>query len=291
MASVQRASLLFAPAVVLCCAVSGGALAPAKAEPASLNELSMEVGALQTLYQFDFTAAQRETLRRLARTTSQETGARQAARASAAFRKTLLELRAELAKGTDGDRISDLQDALEKHYDADELELDDGWEVSDEARDKAPEVLRTLSARQLVSVLSGYGDEFPDPLETLTEALEKARGLKPEEWKHLREDVAEQVSRLVAGLNVEKAVATSDQVIQLLIRARALKDEEFKAQRAELEKEARQIVGDRGPLEAVRHAVEYSLAELLSNPRLPAALDLCNRQEQPRKPHFSSTDQ
>jgi hypothetical protein len=237
----------------------------------------MEVSALQSLYQFNFTPAQRESLRKLARTTAQEAGARQAARASAGFRKTLLDLREAFARGSDGERISALQEALDKHYDSEDLELDDGWEVTDEAREKAPQVFRLLSARQLVSVLAGYGEEFPDPLETLVEALDKARGLKPDEWKHLREDISDQVSRLVAGLDLEKAAAVSDQVIQLLIQARALKDDEFKARRDELEKEARQIVGDRGPLDAVRHALEYALAELLSNPRLPAALELANR--------------
>ena len=54
---------------------------------------------------------------------------------------------------------------------------------------------------------------------------------------------------------------------------RALKDDEFKKERPELEKTARQIVGEVGPLDVLRHAVERSLADLLSNPRLAAAID------------------
>jgi hypothetical protein len=65
----------------------------------------------------------------------------------------------------------------------------------------------------------------------------------------------------------------SDQVVQLLIQARALKDDEFKRERRDLEKSARQIVGEVGPMQILRHAVERALAELLSNPRLPTALE------------------
>jgi hypothetical protein len=59
----------------------------------------------------------------------------------------------------------------------------------------------------------------------------------------------------------------------LLIQVRALTEEEFKAQRPELEKMARAIVGDLSPLDVLRHALVQDLAELLSNPRLAAAID------------------
>src|SRR5258707_10925029 len=43
--------------------------------------------------------------------------------------------------------------------------------------------------------------------------------------------------------------------------------------RPELEKKARELVGDVGPIEVLRHVVQQSLAELLSNPRLMVAID------------------
>ncbi len=55
--------------------------------------------------------------------------------------------------------------------------------------------------------------------------------------------------------------------------ARALKDEEFKAERPELEKMAGEIVGNLSPLDVLRHVLAQDLAELLSNPRLVAAID------------------
>ena len=103
--------------------------------------------------------------------------------------------------------------------------------------------------------------------------MNKVRGLKDEQWKQLRDEVSEEVARLVAGLDTEKAGHVSDRVVQLLIQVRALKDDEFKKERPELEKTARQIVGEVGPLDVLRHAVERSLADLLSNPRLAAAID------------------
>ena len=63
-------------------------------------------------------------------------------------------------------------------------------------------------------------------------------------------------------------------MVQLLIQVRALTEDEFKAQRGEWEKAARQIIGEVSPFEVMRHQLEYALAELLSNPRLEAALEL-----------------
>ena len=97
--------------------------------------------------------------------------------------------------------------------------------------------------------------------------------MKDKEWKQLRVDVSEEVGNLTAGLDADKASKISDQVVQLLIQARGLKDDEFKKQQAELEKSARQIIGNVGALDVVRHVLERSLAELLSNPRLAMAID------------------
>src|SRR5262249_55497143 len=114
--------------------------------------------------------------------------------------------------------------------------------------------------------------DAPDPVESLLDALDAVRSLKADEWKALRQDLADQVGRLVAGLDADKATAVGDRAVQLLIRVRALKEAEFKEQRAELEKEARQLAGEAGPLDVLRHLAEYALAELLSNPRLGQAL-------------------
>jgi hypothetical protein len=245
---------------------------PAKGRPTTLNDLSMEVAALQALHQFQFTPAQREKLRRLAAETVQETGARHVPQASEAYRAALLELRTALAKDSPAEQIDKLQEKLDKLREKESPDLDDGIDVTDAARKQAPEILRQLSARQLVGFLGLYGDSFPDPFERITEALNKVRAMDAATWKKTREDLSEEVGRLVAGLDADKATEVGDQVVQLLIRARALKEEEFRKQRPELEKEARQLLGELGPFDVMRNVMEVALAELLSNPRLPAAL-------------------
>jgi hypothetical protein len=242
------------------------------ADPPSLNDLSMEVSALYTLYQFQLSPAQMEKLRRLARETAEKPGARQAPKASDEYRKTLGELRDALVSADDGDLIGALQEKLDELAETEKPEVDGGFEVTDAARRCVPELFRLLTARQVVAFVAAYGDQFPDPNERLLEALDKVRDLKPREWKELREDLSEEVGHLVAGLDPDKAVRVGDKVVQWLITVRALTEDEFKTQRPELEKRAREIVGDVAPLDVIRHAVEYALAELLSNPRLGEAL-------------------
>jgi hypothetical protein len=239
----------------------------------SLNDLSLEVAALQGLRLFQMTPAQMKRLRRLAGETADDTGARQPATASDDYRRALLDLRNALAGGAEDDRISELQQKLESLADDETPELDDGIEITDAARQQAPRLLQEFSPRQVASYISSYGDDFPDPVEGVLDALRKVRGLKEEQWKQLRSELSEDVGRLVAGLDFERAGRVNDQVVQLLIQARALKDDEFKKQKPELEKNARGLVGQAGPFAIIQNTVELALAELLSNPRLVAAID------------------
>jgi hypothetical protein len=267
--------LLSSAGLCFCSALPGFAEDAAKSAPQSLNELSMEVSALQTLHQFRFTPEQKTKLKKLAAETSEDAGARQAVKASEAYRRVLLDLRSAMLAGKNDEQIGKLEEKLEKLRESEKPEVDDGVEITDEARRRAPEVLGWLSARQVATHLAGYGDQFPDPRARLLEALNKVRGLKDEEWKQLRDDLADEVSHLVAGLDDDKVEEIHDRVVQLLIQARALKDDEFKKERTDLEKTARQIVGEIGPLEVLQHFLERTLAELLSNPRLAPALEAC----------------
>jgi hypothetical protein len=243
-----------------------------ESEKGSVNVLSMEVNALQTLHQFQFTPSQLKTLRKIALPLRPELGERQRAKTSDEFRQTLLELRAALVDGDD-DRIDELQEKLDALRDAESPEVDDDVEITDKAKPKVKEVLRMLSPRQVAAHIAAYGDEVPEPLESLLAAIDKVRGLNEKDWKELREKVSEEVGRLAAGLDTDKSANVTDQVVQLLIHVRALKDDEFKKERPEFERTARRIVGDLGPFDVLHRLVERSLAELLSNPRLLSAID------------------
>jgi len=264
--------------------LSAGAADPGRQRgPQSLNDLGLEVGALQTLHALRATRAQMEGLQKVARETADRPPARTAGKASAKFRKTLAELRDALAANRDEDRINRLNDKLDQLRSAEKPELDDNMEITDEAREQAPRVLRMLTAAQVAGYLAGYADTMPDPLGRIQEALAKVRGLKEKDWKETRGQVGDEVGELVAGLDVDKAAEVSAQVGQLLIVARGLRDEEFKTQRRELERKAGRIVGDLGPTDVLRHVMERHLAELLSNPRLEAALEARLKSEVVRK--------
>jgi hypothetical protein len=243
----------------------------AKKAPANLSDLSLEVTALQTLNQLRLTPAQLETLRKLAKETAPKLSAPKELKGSEQLHKTLSALRDALLK-QDDDKVGSLGEKLEALTSEESFEPD-GVEVTEEAQRRAPEVLRLLSARQVASYVGNDPDSIPDPLELMTDALDKVRSLPAQDWKDLRDDVSEHVGLLLAGLDDAKADKISEDVVELLIQARNMKDDEFKAQRKDLEKTARDIIGDVGPTDVLRNIVERALAELLSNPRLPAALD------------------
>ena len=246
---------------------------PPKGTPTNPNDLSLEIAALQTLYQFRFTAVQMEAMRKIASETAQTNEARPAPKASEGYRKKLVELRAALVEAKDEEAIGKIQEEVDKLRESEKPEIDDGFEISDAARTQAPDLLKKLSARQLNGFLANYGNDFPDPLERIRDALDRVRKLEGKDWEKFRDEVSEDVGRLVSGLDATNSTETGNQVVQLLIATRALKDDEFKTQRTSLQKKAEAIVGNLGPFDVMRHVCEYSLAELLSNPRLAAVLD------------------
>jgi hypothetical protein len=107
----------------------------------------------------------------------------------------------------------------------------------------------------------------------LVEAIDQVRTLSADQWKEFRANFGDEIGRLVAGVDAEKADKISDEVVQLLIVARSLKDAEFKTQRPDLEKSALKIVGEIGPFQVLQNVMENVMATLLSNPRLGPAID------------------
>jgi hypothetical protein len=257
--------------VVLSLSLARGGSQP-KAPP-SVNHLSMEVNALVMLHEFRFTYPQLEKLRALAKETTGDAGPRQAVKVSQQFQQALEDLRDALLDALDEERIEQAQDILDDLREAERPEIDDDVEITEEARKQAPLVVRTLSARQLASFLAAHEDELDDPRERVIELLGQVRGIKDKDWKEVREAIADEVGWKTAGLDTEKATRIGERVVQLLIRARTLQEEDFKKQKPEMEKEASDLIGQVSGLDVARHAAERVMAELLSNPRLPAALD------------------
>jgi hypothetical protein len=257
------------------------ALAPraqGKGVEGDVNVLSMEVIALQALHQLRATPAQLEELKRLAAATAEKVGPRRQVEVSDKFHKTLAQLRDALIEGKD-ERIDELNRTIDELREKEQPELDDFTEISDAARREAPALLRRFSARQAAGFLADFAENFPDPVEMLTGAFAEVRKLSRREWGAMRDDVAEQVGWLVAGLDEQAEEKAREQAAALITRARQLKDAELKKQRPELEKAARELAGKVGPTDVHRHFLEHALAELLSNPRLGAAVEARLKQQ------------
>jgi hypothetical protein len=243
-----------------------------RADAQSPAQLAQEVTALQTLYQLQVTPAQLKVLAPIARDTAAKPRPPKDLKVSDDLRKTLTQLRAALLKADD-EQIGKLGEKLQELQDAEGVDFDEDMDLTDPARRKAPAVLKLLSAKQVAAYLAGCADDIQDPHELLVETLGKVRGLPEEEWKALRDDVSDRVAMLVVGLDENKIDDVSERVAALLIEARNLKDDEFKTRKPDLEKAARKILGDLGPTDFLRNTLERTLAELLSNPSLPAAID------------------
>ncbi len=242
-----------------------------KADGPDLNPLNHEVTALETISQLKLTRTQLERLALLAPRTANKPSPPRPTQVSDEYRKTLKDLRAALL-GDNEVEVADLTLALEELRDKENPDLDE-VEITPSARLHAAEVLKGLQRRQVMGYLATFADEFPDPTEKLEDAYEEIRKLPAKEWEELRDEVAGQVGWLVAGLDSTAEKMVQARATELLNQVRALKEDDFTTRQAQLHKAVQSIVGRVGPTDIIRHFMERTLAELLSNPRLSTAVE------------------
>ena len=260
-----------AMAAMLGLSITGRAADPRPKGP-PLSAVHLEVAALETLYRFQLTAQQMEALRRMAPDTLPKEKQREPGKGSDQLRRLLLDYREALIRG-DEDRIIKLQEQVDDLLEAPQTDLDDEIEITSAARRVTAEVMKTINPRQLAAFLNALPEELPDPLERLLEALDLAGTAKDAEWKVLVEEIVDELSWQLGGVDAERSRFVGERIAQFLKLVRSLGPTQLGKQRAELEQAARQSVGT-VPAAAVLHNVaEHALAELLSNPRLLAALD------------------
>jgi hypothetical protein len=240
-----------------------------KEQPA--HEVSLEVQALRSFYDLKLTDEQLKLVAKLAKETVEKPHKRKSEKVSDEHRKALTELRDALIAAEDDDKIGDLEDTLDQI--ADKPDLDDSFDITKPARKRAPEIFKSFSVSQLAGYYGAIADDVQEPGDQLTAALTSVRGLEDKEWTNKRDDIAEEVAWSVGGLDVVKADKIRDKVVVLLSKAHSLDQDEFKSKKADLEKEAKAIVGDIGADTLLRHHAERGLAEMLSNPRLEAAVN------------------
>jgi hypothetical protein len=236
-----------------------------------INNIHLEVTALETMNHFKLTRHQLEQLRKLATSMTRKAAPARALEVGDEFHKTLAELRDALI-GDNEARVAALTAALDELREKENPEFPD-IEITAEARKRTPEVLQGLGARQVMGYLSDFSEEFPDPRDKLDEGFDAIRPLNGKEWEELRDETAGQVAWLIAGLDAVAESRVRQRVVALLNRVHPMKDEEFSAKQEELSKQVDEIVGKVGPIDVIRHFTERSVAELLSNPRLKAAVE------------------
>jgi hypothetical protein len=248
---------------------------PAPAKPApktiSLNGLSMEVAALQTINHLQLNKDQIEKVQKWAEESIQKEQSRKTGKASQEFRDKLLALRKALLDAKDAQSVEKLQEELDALFEKEKPTLDDRVEMTELSRKHALEAYRLLKPNQLAFYLGRIAENVSDPLVRLLDAFEEVREMKDEEWKENGAGIADDISRVAVGLDAAKSKNLSDRIVTLLTQVRGLSKAEFEKRQPELEQTAHKLIGEIGSAEILRHYVELDLATLLANPRTPPA--------------------
>lgn len=266
--TVRALTLVF----LLLALVSAGTAAPEKGPaqiaPEDVNELSMDVAALEMLHKLQVTPAQLELLAKM-RVTLAKGEPRQPAKVSPRYRQTLVELRAAHIR-VDEKKIDELNERLDELQDKEDPDLDDGVEISADARGRAATVLRWLSPRQLSNYLADR-EEVHDPVELLVLIFERGKKRSGAVWDALKEQGAEEVAAVLAGVRESEYKEAVEKITTLLDMLRAKNMDAEKARKA-IEKLVEKLTGSQSGMDLLKNVVERDLAELLSNPRLNAAV-------------------
>lgn len=254
--------------------------------PEDVNDLSMEVAALRTMYLLKASPDQElpdrnqfNALWFIARnpTTAEPPRDRTPAKVSKNYRKVLTDLRAAFIVNNEG-RIRELSDQLEEITKDEQPELDDTVEITEPARKKTHRLLLYFDANRTVPYLAAYGKEFPDPFMLMLSSIGSApKSAIPsdDEWPDVRKFVIKEVSWQVGGsLNLKKQQEVGKQVAEFLDMAHKLSEEELKKgglPGGKMKTAIGKIVNVVDCTDIIRNVLQQDLAELLSNPRLPAA--------------------
>lgn len=273
-------SMAWLAGLLLLCAASMQGYAQSSARvlpPDPAKVLSQQVWALQTLHDLDLGVSQLEALREASPKLEEEPGSRVRSRVPARYGAALEALREALIREKESPemsgRIDELRDDLESMREDEQVEIDDRVQIVDAARAAVPQVMKSLLPSQVAGYLAAYQDEIPDPIQSLTNAADQSRGLDEGKFNALAERTAKDVGMLAAGLDQDKADAAAARVRQWLTQNRELSNADYKAARPQLEKSARAMIGELDAFDVLRHWIERDVAELLSNPQLPAMID------------------
>jgi hypothetical protein len=255
--------------------------------PDDVNDLSMEVAALRTMYLLKASPDQAPDLPDRNQfngivwiaqhwKTAQPPRDRNEAKVSKNFRKVLSDLRAAFIVNHDA-RIRELSDQLEELTKVEQPELDDAIEITEPARNNTHRLLLYFDANRTVPYLAAYGKEFPDPFFLLLSSLgavPKTKKPSEDEWPTIREFLIKEVSWQVGGLNLKKQQQIGAQVAEFLDGAYKLSEAELKKggmPGGKLKGSIGKIVNVADCTDIIRNVLQQDLAEFLSNPQVVPA--------------------
>lgn len=240
-----------------------------KVEFANIADVQADVTLLNVITALQLRRSQMQRLLDMAPNTLQEAPPRKLVKVSDEFRNTLVSLRAALL-ADDEDKVIKFSAEMEKLREKENPDIDD-VEITPGARKAAPAFLHSLTARQVAGYL-GTLPEFPDPIENLVSGISQSRKLRGNDWQTLRDNIADEVGWMVAGLDTAAEERIREKAKALLNKAAAISDKDFATERPKLDKEIRALMGGLGPTEILRNYMERVVAEVMSNYRLTTIL-------------------
>lgn len=273
----QKARERWVRVLVVVCAMLFADQAQAQPSfPSDLNQASLRVQAMDTIYEFDLSSDQLKDFR-IAANGSASQQQRTPAKGTPKLIQALREFSNALAEGKDDNRISSARVAMMQLLDDDNVHLDDEVSVSAASRSKAARMAAQLKASQIAAFLASHADEITDPVELMMSTIEELKEIKngegkPEDAPGIIQDNAQTVAMLVAGTDEAKAKPLVDQVSQWM-KSKSESSSDSPAEKRALEDSAKKIVGDVAAMKVLSNWLEYTVARLLSNPQLPSAIE------------------
>ncbi len=256
--------------------------------PTDVNELSMEVAALRTLYLLKAGPDQFPEhnsypgIKLHLKNCAQPPRTRRDAQVSKNYLKLLIDLRAAFITNNE-DRIGELSDQLEQLTNEEQPDLDDAIEITEPSKESGPLVFRGyFDANRIAGYIAAYGKDFPEPYALMKKTVRgdlKGSWPTPDVWKETCEFVIKEVSSTIAGFDAKGRAELADKVKKLLDRAYGMSDEKLKKEWSEMGKGLRGEVAaisnwnKQGPTGIIKHVLERDFAELFSNPRLLKAIE------------------
>ena len=262
-------------------AATNPATVPIPALPADLGRASLQVSALDTLYEFDLSLEQLKTVKAAAAKTV-STKHRTAAKANPELANSLKDFQTGLLSGKDGAVVAKLRAEVMRL--AADVDLDDEVQPTPEALAQAAGVRKKFKASQIAAFLALHADQVADPGELLASSLESAREMKAEggakggagsaaEVQTLISETGTTVGYLVFGTDEAKAKALAGQATAWLKAGLESGEKEFASGQAARDDKAKAMIGEIDPMAVLGHWLDLQVAVLLSNPELPEAVD------------------